>query len=475
MTLRRRAVPTAVIAILALAAAAPSAHADQVTAALSQQQSNRLSILHDYGLDLVGDSTGDGAGPAGHAAGGYLGEVPLVGTPGQGAAAAILTKVSSKLTFLQGIQSTDDTPTGRNFDLSLGYASGYDSNPKANPYARDGSFIAGTFTAGYHLVDGPDDPVIGSAFRADVAYNVVAVAYSGPRADADGVQQGLNGSVRDSLLGDRLVATGSVNDQFTMEHGEAFLNTTDVAAAAEAFATYHLSVEGGYDYAHLQYFFRPVDDAQKPTAERHSLDARVHFYPVSQERGVGIPNTDAGLGLFVEQAPPPGDAGLRPRLELPRPADRHRLPLPVRPRLRRPRRADPAAQHQAVRPADRPGHLGVGLLRPRVPELRLRQQPHAGRAERHRPRPPPPRQPGRADDPQQHPHPRHRPPRRHAGHVPPGRPRPRRGQRPRPPLQRADRQQRLELRLLTASQSPPHRGGWAGTRRGAAGLAAAGR
>ena len=302
MTLRRRAVPTAVIAILALAAAAPSAHADQVTAALSQQQSNRLSILHDYGLDLVGDSTGDGAGPAGHAAGGYLGEVPLVGTPGQGAAAAILTKVSSKLTFLQGIQSTDDTPTGRNFDLSLGYASGYDSNPKANPYARDGSFIAGTFTAGYHLVDGPDDPVIGSALRADVAYNVVAVAYSGPRADADGVQQGLNGSVRDSLLGDRLVATGSVNDQFTMEHGEAFLNTTDVAAAAEAFATYHLSVEGGYDYAHLQYFFRPVDDAQKPTAERHSLDARLHLYPVSQERGIGIPNTDAGLGLFVEQA-----------------------------------------------------------------------------------------------------------------------------------------------------------------------------
>ena len=286
---------------LAACAAAATARADFVTANVSQDQANRLSIFHDYGLDVIGDGTGDGSGVAGHG-GGYLGEVAVPGTPGQGAAAAILSKLSDRFTFLRGIQSTDASGTGRSYDVSVGYASGYDSNPKAASLARDGSFLGGDLTAAYHLTQGEPDRVVGTPFRADLAYTATGVFYSGPRADADAVQQGLSASLRQSWLDNTLVGTASVNDGFTMEHGAAFLDTFDGTAGGEAFVLPQLSVEGAYDYGHLQYFFRPVLDAQKPTADRHTVDARVHVYTISQRRGDHSAVASGGWERFVQGA-----------------------------------------------------------------------------------------------------------------------------------------------------------------------------
>ena len=279
-----------------------AARADVILPFVTQDQANRLSIFHDYGMDVIGDATGDGSGVAGHG-GGYLGTVPEPGIPGHGAAAAAIDKFSGTFPFLRGIQSTDSTGTGRSYDLSVGYASGTDSNPEARAHPHDASFFGGSLAAAYHLTRGDVDPVVGVPFRADLAYTATGVFYSGPRADADAVQQGLGGFVRSSYADNAVVLTGGLNDQFTMEHGAAFLDTFDGTAAAEGFVLNQLSVEGGYDYGHLQYFFKPAgDDAARPTAERHTLDARLHVYTISQHRG--DPNAVAkdGTTRFIQGA-----------------------------------------------------------------------------------------------------------------------------------------------------------------------------
>ncbi len=288
---------------LSTALCLPAARADQVSPTSTQDQANRLSIFHDFGLDVIGDGTGDGGGVAAHG-GGYLGEVPPPGVPGQGAAAAAITKFQDTFTFLRGIQSTDGTGTGRSYDVSLGYASGYDSNPQARRVSpgSDTSFVGGNLSAAYHLTQGDVDPVIGVPFRADVSYTATGVWYEGQQADADAVQQGLSGSFRRSLAGNAVVLTGSVNDQWTIEHGASFLNTSDAEGAGELFLLPQVSVEGAYDYAHLQYFFEPVNDAQRPTAERHTADARLHLYTIDQRRGADHPTADAGLARFVQGA-----------------------------------------------------------------------------------------------------------------------------------------------------------------------------
>ena len=289
------------LAALATAAVPSAARADFITPVVTQDQADRLSIFHDYGLDVIGDGTGDGAGVAGHG-GGYLGTVPEPGIPGRGAAAAAIDKFSDRFTFLRGIQSTDTSGTGRSYDLSVGYASGTDSNPEARSHPHEGAFFGGDLSAAYHLTQGDVDPVVGVPFRADLAYTATGVVYEGPRADADAVQQGLGGYVRRSLLDNTLVFTGGLNDQFTVEHGAAFLDTFDGTAAAEAFVLPQLSLEGGYDYGHLQYFFKPTNDAQRPTAERHTLDARLHVYTISQHRGARDAVAPGGWQRVVQGA-----------------------------------------------------------------------------------------------------------------------------------------------------------------------------
>ena len=282
MSQTRNRLTAAVACVLAVS---PAARADRVDPTSTQDQADRLSIFHDYGLNVIGVDTGDGAGVGGNG-GGYRGTVPVPGTPGQGAAAAVIANLQDRFTFLRGIQSTDGAGTGRSFDVSIGQASGSDSNPEARRVSPDNSssFIAGVVSAAYHLTGGDVDPVVGSPFRADVSYTATAVDYEGKTADADAIQQGLAAAVRRSVLDNALSFSAAVNDQFTVEHGAAFLNTTDANGAIEALVTSQLSVEGGYDYGHLQYFFKPVDDRQRPTAERHTVDARLHVYPQSQRR-----------------------------------------------------------------------------------------------------------------------------------------------------------------------------------------------
>ncbi len=284
----------------AMAAALPGsfARADGYTPTIAQDQANRLSIFHDYGFDVIGDSTGNSTGVGGNG-GGFLGNVPLIGTPGEGSATAIIDRFS----FLDGLRSKDASPVAREFDVSLGYTSGYDSNAEARrvPADKDASFVGGTFRAGFHVTDGDRDPIVGAPLQADFAFATTGVWYEGTVANADAVQPMAAVNVRDSLLGNAVVLRGSLNDQFTIEHGAAFLDTFDATGSGEAFALPQLSVEAGYDFAHLQYFFHPILDAQKPTADRNTVDARLHLYPLDQRRGATIPKVD-GVSQFFREA-----------------------------------------------------------------------------------------------------------------------------------------------------------------------------
>ena len=290
-------------AAIALTLWAPPARADEVTPAITQNQANRLSIFHDYALDVVGQSTGTGGGVAAYNYGGYTGTTPLVGEAGRGAAANAITSFSERFPFLRGIQSTDPVGSTRPFEFSAGFSSGYDSNPKAQTDSEDASFAAGALSAAYRYANGPVDPVVGAPLQVNASYTATGVVYEGNVAAADALQHGLAASLRQSYADNRFAVSAAVDDQFTMLHGAAFLNTTDASVGGEAFVANQLSVEGGYGYTHLQYFFQPVTFEQRPTADRHTANARLHLYTISQHRGDGLPPpTTDGVTAFVQKA-----------------------------------------------------------------------------------------------------------------------------------------------------------------------------
>ena len=79
--------------------------ADVITGISNLSQANRLSIFHDYSIDAVGLTTRSSV--PGSAGGGVMGSV------------------------LGSWASTDQTGSGRVFDISVAPLFGYDSNPEA--------------------------------------------------------------------------------------------------------------------------------------------------------------------------------------------------------------------------------------------------------------------------------------------------------------------------------------------------------
>ncbi len=274
---------------LLLAAAAGSAlstmlapaKADTVTAVVSQDQANRLSLFHDYGLNAVGNDNYVGV-PVNVANPNDLGgQVP--GAPGTGLISGYLP--SSAV-------STDTTSNGRPFDFTLTPLVGYDANPEAHRVPRGGAFAGGEFGAAYHVADGADDPIVGQPLRATFAYSALGAFYEGQVQNADTLQQNLSASVRQTLFGGTIVMSSTLVDSFTMEHGSAFLDTFDAGATGEFFFLPQASIETGYDFTHFQYFFTATNENQKPTADRNTFIAKAHLYTLPQR-----------LGATIEEAP----------------------------------------------------------------------------------------------------------------------------------------------------------------------------
>ena len=166
---------------------------------------------------------------------------------------------------------------------------GYDANPESRRLPRSSVFAGGDLGASYHVADGPDDPIVGQPLRAAFAYDVLGAVYEGQTQAADTLQQNLSGSVRQTLFDGTLVVTSSLSDGFTMLHGAAFLDTLDAGAAGEFFVVPQVSIETGYNFTHLQYFFHPtVSPQQKPTADRDTFLAKLHLYTLPQRRGAVV-------------------------------------------------------------------------------------------------------------------------------------------------------------------------------------------
>lgn len=259
----------AVAAALLVAAglAGTVARADQETGQVAQSQANRLSIFHDYDLDALGRPSVDHTDE----------DVP--GVAGGGAFADLLGTLAS----------TDPNAAQRAFSVTAAPVVGYDSNPEARRVARGSIFGGGDVTAAFHLSRGPGDPIVGHPTEFGVSYDVVGAAYEGQVQNADTLQQTFAATVRQSLFNDTVYVSAAVDDQFTMEHGAAFLNTTDVAPSVEAFLLPQASVEVGSDYTHLQYLFYASTLKDKPTAERNTLYVKAHLFPLPQVRNAVVP------------------------------------------------------------------------------------------------------------------------------------------------------------------------------------------
>ncbi len=250
--------------------------ADTVTVVVAQDMANRLSLFHDYGLNSVGNVN-------------YLGLPVSVGNPNDVGPVPGVSGGGLISGFLPAAAvSTDPSGTGRGFDLTLTPLVGYDSNPEAARVPRGGAFGGGEFGAAYHFADGKDDPIVGQPLRALVAYSASGAVYEGQVQNADTLQQNLTGSVRQTMFDNTIVLSSTLVDSFMMEHGAAFLDTFDAGATAEFVFLPHISVETGYDYTHLQYFFDARSPSQKPTADRHTFEAKAHVYTLPQRRGAAV-------------------------------------------------------------------------------------------------------------------------------------------------------------------------------------------
>ena len=282
---------------LLLAAAAASvlpvaaARGERVDPTLTQDQANRLSLFHDYGLTAVG-TTNSVSVPAnvGNAADAAYAAVP--GSSGTGLMTSLLGDAAS----------TDATGTGRHFDVTFAPVLAYDSNPESRRLPRASVFVGGDLGVAYLFTDGPDDPIVGTPLRATFAYDVLGGVYEGQTQNADSLQQNVSASVRQTLFDNSIVINATLNDTFTMLHDSGFLDTFDFGATAELFPVSHASVEVGYDYGRLQYFYESVLPAQKADADRSTFIAKAHLYPLSQRRGAVIAEPPDVLTEILEES-----------------------------------------------------------------------------------------------------------------------------------------------------------------------------
>ena len=247
--------------------------ADVVTGISNLSQANRLSIFHDYSIDVVGLTT----------------RSTVPGSAGGG----VMTSV------LGSWASTDPAGSGRSFELSATPLFGYDSNPEARRNAQGGVFGGADLLALYRLNIGPEDPTVGSPNQFVFSYDATGAVYEGTVFNADALQQTLAGNYRRSVLHDTVFLGLGFQDQFTTEYGNAFLNTVDVTPSFEWFMLPQYSIEGSYDFTRLDYFIHP-NARRNPDANRSTVNAKFHFYPTPQLRGE-IPESEDVLGDILRQ------------------------------------------------------------------------------------------------------------------------------------------------------------------------------
>jgi hypothetical protein len=260
-------------AIVGTLAAPTKVRADAVTGISTLSQANRLSLFHDYSLNAVGLSSN---------------AIPDSTTSG------FLTPL---FTSDPSSQPADFT---RAYSLSGGAFAGYDSNPEARRFADDGQFAGIDLNAEYHFGLGPDDATLGQPTQFQFAYDFTGAIYDGGVLNADTTQQTLSGSYRRRLFHDQLALGVIFDDQFTTEHGVAFLNTFDISPSIEWFLTPQLSLEANYDYTRLDFLFRK-QPRRSPDSNRHTVNTKFHFYSFPQQRGE-IPESPDQLGDILRAA-----------------------------------------------------------------------------------------------------------------------------------------------------------------------------
>jgi hypothetical protein len=102
------------------------------------------------------------------------------------------------------------------------------------------------------------------------------------------------------LFQDRVFLGLAIEDQFTMQHGSAVLNTVDAIPSLEWFFYPQASIEVNYDYTSLTFFpnaLRVTD----PNSDRSTVNLKLHLYPTPQVRGP-IPESPDVLGDFLRQS-----------------------------------------------------------------------------------------------------------------------------------------------------------------------------
>jgi len=228
--------------------------ADPLSRNLDQSQANRLSILHDYSLDAVGQSAG---------------QIPAEGSG------------------LLGRFMGENDASNRAWFVSAAPVVGYDSNPDARSIAKAGAFIGVDVAAGYSMdIVSSDESV--SPTHLNFALDMVSAVYEGQVNKANVIQPGVSADVSKGFFDDTVIISGRLADQFTTLHGSSFLNALDVSPALEAFWFPQFSTELQYDFAHMDYFYEPVLSSQDPDVDRSTTTFNLHFYTLPQGRNAQV-------------------------------------------------------------------------------------------------------------------------------------------------------------------------------------------
>ena len=143
-------------------------------------------------------------------------------------------------------------------------------------------------------------PNIGSPTQIQFGYDATGAVYEGTVFNADVFQQTISGSYRRSIFNDSLFLGFLLDDQFTTEYGNAFLNTFDVGPSIEWFMLSQFSAEASYDFTRLDYFMHTAIK-RDPDANRHTFNVKAHFYPTPQVRG-DVPESADQLGDILRES-----------------------------------------------------------------------------------------------------------------------------------------------------------------------------
>jgi hypothetical protein len=248
------------------------AAADEVTAELNESEAQRLSIFHDYNISSIGSTDGD---------------IPN-------------TTDGGMLTSYLGRWVTDaPTANDRAWSVSATPVIGYDSDPEGLKNERGSLFGGADLAANYGLkLTGDNGDPTAIAFN----YDATGAVYKGTTKQGDNLQQTVAAGIEHKMFGDTIVLNGLFNDQFTVDHGSAFLNTINASAAAEIFWLSQLSTELSYRFSHLDFFYSPQTKELDPDANRDVVDLSLHLFPLPQTRDATVAESPDRLTDFLRSS-----------------------------------------------------------------------------------------------------------------------------------------------------------------------------